>query len=229
MKQPFQFVWVLGSGSKWDDNEIRYSIRSVLKHHPDAEITIVGECPEWHTGEDHVFVPDADPCPYVNQWRKLEHACLMYDEFIYMDDDFYLLEPLEAVHYRFGTLAEYMKNLKSTAHWGKVVRATFELLPGADRHLLHVPLPILSRNFLDIANRHPQRLKAPSLVPRQIYCHHETAFEMRDIPQKVKTRRFYRVEGMPFFSTGNNVNLIKHHLRNLYRKPSKYERTPPRR
>lgn len=224
MKKPFNFVWVLGSGSNWEDNEIRYSIRSVLKFHPDANIMIIGERPSWFRGLRHSFVPDADDCPYVNQWKKLEHACRLFDEFIYMDDDFYLLRPFRPFHYRLGKLAEFLQKPRGHTHWRAVCRATLEVMPDdADRHLLHVPLPIISKVFLLIAQMYPQRFEAPSLVPRQIYCHHETAFEVRTLPRDVKTVHFGPVRNMPFFSTKDNMRRIKHVFEDLYPAPSVYE------
>lgn len=221
MKEPFNFVWVLGSGSKWQDNEIRYSIRSVLKFHPDANILIIGERPKWFRGLRHTFVPDASDCPYVNQWHKLEKACELFEEFIYMDDDFYLLRQFVPYHYRKGSLDDF--RIRGSQKWREVVRATKDTLPGTDRHLLHVPLPIISHNFKMIAKHYPQRHEAPSLVPRQVYCHHETDFEVRDLPRDVKTVQFGPVRHMPFFSTKDNMRRIKHVFEELYPKPSVYE------
>lgn len=226
MKQAFNFVWVLGSGSTWQNYEIRFSIRSVLKHHPNANILIIGERPTWFRGLRHVYVPDSHECPYVNQWRKLEKACELFDEFIYMDDDFYLMKPFEKVHYRLGALENYITNLKplrSEAHWVNVAQATYDVMPEADRHLLHVPLPIISTNFLNIAESYPQRHESPSLVPRQIYCHHETDFEVRDISRDVKVTMQKDVKELPFFSSNENVYMISRDLVKLYPEPSIYE------
>lgn len=224
------FAYVLGSGSKWGNNEIRYSIRSVLKFHPNAEIHIIGERPHWYQGENHHYVPDAHECPYVNQWKKLEHACTLFDEFVYMDDDFFLLQPLEPAHYRQGTLKEYAGNKKPTTVWNAVLEATYQAMPEADRHCLHAPLPIISKNFLTIAENFPQRHEAPSLVPRQIYCHYETEFEVRDkkdlkftvTPVKIIREQ---IIGEPFFSIENNIKsrIFRNWIEKLYPIPSPFE------
>lgn len=222
------FCYVLGSGSRWQDNEIRYSIRSVLKFHPDAIIHIFGEKPRWYDGL-HTYVPDATPYAQLNQWKKLEAACRVYEEFVYMDDDFFLLEPFEPKHYKWGTLHEYQAGVDPRSAWGQVVVNTYKAMPDAERHLLHVPLPIISENFLKIGALYPQRYEPPSLVPRQIYCHHETAFEVAEIRDcKInRTLDLERIEGRPFFSTGDNVHRMQPLLERLYPTPSPYENILP--
>ena len=219
------FIWILGKGSRYNNDEIRYSIRSVEKYHPNARIVIVGEKPEWYTGEHHYF-DDSDKCPYVNVWRKLEFACTLADEFISMDDDFYLLRPFEPYFYTPGTLWMKVKNVGSLAgHWADVVKATYKELGDCLSFLEHAPLPINSAEFLDIARRYPNRLRAPSLIPRQIYCYNTHLFEVKDKPD-LKIRGRFKPEDIsdyPFFSIADRFHKQKDSLDELYPNPSKYE------
>lgn len=52
-------VYILGKGSKWRDNEIRYSIRSLVKHLKGFDkIFIAGECPSFLQNVIHIPVQD---------------------------------------------------------------------------------------------------------------------------------------------------------------------------
>ncbi|MEX0596193.1 MAG: hypothetical protein WD512_06795, partial [Candidatus Paceibacterota bacterium] len=167
------FVYLLGSGSLWFDNECRYSIRSVLKYHPNATIHIIGEKPKWYTGK-HTYIKDSHSCPYVNKWIKLEEACKYYDTFIAMDDDFFLNEPFKEIHYKSGTIKQYLKNYERTSRWRSLKESTAKYFLNKPRFMLHVPFPIVSKNFLKIAEKYPERLQHPSLSARQAYGSNET-------------------------------------------------------
>jgi hypothetical protein len=85
-------VYVLGRGSIWMDNEIRYSIRSFKKHFRDLRnIIIVGECPYWL--RDVIHIPVQDNNAFVKDSRmllKLAEACKdprVSDQFIFCTDD----------------------------------------------------------------------------------------------------------------------------------------------
>lgn len=220
------FVWILGSGSRWDNNEIRYSMRSVLLHHPNAEVMIVGEKPVWYDGPHH-YMPDENRCPYVNVWRKIEWACWRYHKFVQMDDDFYLNEPMEIKHYYKGLMRSFAAVYRDRPGlWARVVTASDEAIPGSLRHCLHVPLPIISDSFLHIAEQYPQRLEAPSLVPRQIYCAREKAIPKESLSHDVKivdATKLHNYKRMPFFSIGDRAKKMKPFFDEQYPKPTPYE------
>jgi hypothetical protein len=219
------FIYILGSGSKYDNAEIRYSIRSVVKFHPDARIIIVGEKPSWYTGEHH-YVADANECPYVNQWAKLEFACTLTDEFVYMDDDFYLLRAFTPSFYTPGTLWQKVRAVSSLAgHWAEVVKSTYNELGDCLSFLQHAPLPINSAEFLEIAENYPNRLKAPSLIPRQIYCYNSEYCEVKDKPDMKIRGRFKPkdISDYPFFSIADRFHKQADSLQALYPEPSEYE------
>jgi hypothetical protein len=48
-------VYVLGSGSRWGDNELRYSLRSVEKHLKGYNnVYLVGDKPDWVRNVTHI-------------------------------------------------------------------------------------------------------------------------------------------------------------------------------
>lgn len=96
-------VYVLGTGSKWDNNEIRFSLRSVSKNLKNVgKIFIVGEMPDFlqnciHVPCKDIFEPgiNADG----NMTHKLLHVCKradLSDDFLFMNDDFIINKPIAA-------------------------------------------------------------------------------------------------------------------------------------
>lgn len=219
------FIYILGSGSKHDNDEIRYSIRSVVKHHPNARIVIVGEKPHWYGGEHH-YVADESNCAYVNQWAKLEFACSLADEFVYMDDDFYLLEPFEMSFYTPGKLISKYKKVHALAGaWRDVVVATYEQFGDVTGYLIHSPLPIKSDEFLQIAQRYPNRTVAPSLVPRQTYCINSNSYPTAP-KDDIKFRGKFKssvVKGEKFFSIADRFFRQRDTIDSMYPNASQYE------
>ena len=214
------FIYILGSGSIYDDIEIRYSIRSVLKHHPGADIRIVGETPSWHTGEGIVYVAD-DEFPAISKWKKMEMACQLADEFIQMDDDFFLLKPYKPMFYSLDyTMKQkaFMRG-RGQAWYSKMVWATGDLFPKEPCYLLHTPLPVISKNFLSMAQLYPQRYEEPSLSPRQAYCVYETAFEC-EVQQDVKG---YNPLNDTLWSATPKLRDLSQ-FNKMYPEPSRYEK-----
>jgi hypothetical protein len=96
-------VYVLGSGSKWYNNEIRYSIRSIQQNLSGyRKIFVVGADPGFLTGVIHV------PCNDIyrgnadgNIIHKILHLIKttgnqLTDEFVFMSDDQFFLMPFDA-------------------------------------------------------------------------------------------------------------------------------------
>ena len=64
-------VYVLGTGSSWDNNEIRFSIRSVLKNLPGiGRIIIIGEKSSGLKGFVYIAHPDEFPSINARQIRS---------------------------------------------------------------------------------------------------------------------------------------------------------------
>jgi|GEM_PF-1655785 len=106
-------VYILGTGSRWRNNEIRYSLRSVQKHMDIGRVFIVGECPEWITGVVHVPAKDMEKNKQLNARHKYEVAARdkrISKDFILMNDDFFILKPVSEVEYYIrGTIDEMIQ------------------------------------------------------------------------------------------------------------------------
>lgn len=101
--EAIDLVYVLGTGSKWNNNEIRFSLRSVSKNLKNAgKIFIVGEFPDFLQNCIHVPCADVfDPAINAdgNMTHKLLTVCRRDDlsgDFLFMNDDFIINQPMIA-------------------------------------------------------------------------------------------------------------------------------------
>lgn len=157
-------VYVLGTGSKWNDNEIRFSLRSVEKHLTGyRNIYVVGECPKFLTNIVHVPATDEfDPGTNAdgNMILKILKACAipdLSDEFLFMNDDFVILKPMVASEIKWMHKGD-MKN-KSEAFWKEQfyryrLRRTFETLRDSGHTTLqydyHAPMLMNKIRFREV-------------------------------------------------------------------------------
>ena len=133
---PYDAVYPLGSGSKWNNNELRYSLRSLEKNLVDLRnVYIVGYRPEWLTGAIHI--PCDDPLPHNkdgNIIRKILRACQtpgLSEDFLQVSDDQILLRPLsfaELYPYYVVDLAGVDESWFSRGAWGKRMERTYQWL-----------------------------------------------------------------------------------------------------
>ena len=95
-------VYILGKGSRWHDNEIRFSLRSAEKYFKFRNVVVIGELPEWMQGVIHIPVEDVFKNKLQNARSKYLKACTdsrVSDNFILMNDDFFFLKEIEEIPY----------------------------------------------------------------------------------------------------------------------------------
>lgn len=106
-------VYILGDGSRWSDNEIRYSIRSAVAHYKFREIFVIGACPAWLVGVRHILATDRTDNKIKNAIAKYLIAATTQEissSFVLMNDDFFFLEDVaEIPAFSRGTLREMIK------------------------------------------------------------------------------------------------------------------------
>lgn len=88
------FVYPLGSGSIWEDNELLYSIKSVRKNFVgEAKIIVIGETPRVNVGADLLVKCQVEGNRYQKAIHNFETAAKMLnDPFVMMNDDFFCLK-----------------------------------------------------------------------------------------------------------------------------------------
>lgn len=159
--QPIDVVIPLAAGSRHDDAELRYCLRSLSRHFEElGQVWIVGHCPKWLHNVRHIPADDPSRVKDANILAKIELACRepdLSERFLFVSDDQVLLRPLH-----WDQLGPYFwddlsRRTAWNTRWLKRLRATRDWL-GSNGHPAlhydtHVPVPMEKRAFLDLADR----------------------------------------------------------------------------
>jgi len=135
---PIDVVYVLGTGSIWKNNEIRFSLRSVARNLSGVgKIWIIGENPGFLSESiRHIQYPDelgrqnADG----NMARKILRACReeeLSEDFLFMNDDFIINKPVVASEIPWmhkGNMKDRPKEYWSGESYRHRLKRTFETL-----------------------------------------------------------------------------------------------------
>lgn len=96
-------LYPLNKSSRWQDNELRFSLRSVEKHLTNVRnVYVVGECPNFLRDVIHVTFGDGYQNKERNIYEKVLHACQLpglSENFLFMNDDHFLLHDFDAVNF----------------------------------------------------------------------------------------------------------------------------------
>jgi hypothetical protein len=157
--EKIDLVYILGTGSRWNDNEIRYSLRSVENYFPSAgRIFIIGECPDWATNIIHIKINDKFDNKLLNARAKYMVAATdkqISKNFILMNDDFFFLKGVNSIpNYSRGTMKEMMAKHPSKngyyyrSLWDTQKRLDAMGIPDAIDFEVHAPI-ILNKEKLE--------------------------------------------------------------------------------
>lgn len=142
-----QFIYLCRQGP---NEELRYSIRSVIKSFPDAKILVVGEAPSWYAGD--LILVKQNSAKYTNVSNSLSEIIssdLVEDNFVMMNDDFYFLAD-ECGYYHEGKLQDkydmYM-DINGSSSYNKKILDTLNKLKKIGysdplSYELHIPFPV---------------------------------------------------------------------------------------
>jgi hypothetical protein len=161
------YVYLCRNG---ENEELRYSIRSVVKNGNPDNIWVVGGKPDWYVGK--FLEISQDKGKFENQVKSLKEVCKnrnISDDFILMNDDFYILKPVEEYKYFDGFLKDKLNN--HTIQYGNSSYA--RALRGAVKQLqsrgiqeplnyeVHMPMALKKANLMQVLDL--------SLSPRSLY------------------------------------------------------------
>ena len=102
-------LYVIGQGSRWENNELRYSLRSIEKNCKGVgRIFIAGYCPDFIDKSKVIFVPVEDQvehdCKHKRILNCIEQVVENYDisdNFLYSSDDHFYVLPTDFDNYPF--------------------------------------------------------------------------------------------------------------------------------
>lgn len=154
-----------------DNEELRYSIRSVVQNLPEGRIWLVGGKPDWYLG-NYIHVEDEKNKFYsINKcWNAISKSSDISEDFVLMNDDFYAINKIDKVEPMHGGLLSEKIKRYSDQHGNNkyaqiLLRTNKQLFHMGIRNPLdydiHVPLPISKSKITE------QVLSG--LAPRSLY------------------------------------------------------------
>lgn len=226
------FVYICRSG---ENEELRYSIRSVLHSFPDAKVWLVGGKPDWYEG-NYVSV-EQNHNKYTNAINNLTTLCnteQISNNFILMNDDFFIIKKIDKIDYSHGGLLsgkidKYVKITGSSLYIKKLIQTNTRLNErGINKPLdyeLHTPMPMERDKLLTIIKKYP------SCLWRSMYGNifEVGGSQMQDVKVYTNRRHLARsneiTEQSIFLSTEDQAfaGIQNKILNNLFLEPSRYE------
>ena len=225
----------LGRGSTWNDNELRYSLRSLNHLTGLRDVYLLGHKPSWCHGVKHYPHPDPHACKERNIMEKVLYATRipeLSERFLFMNDDHFLLRPadIDMPNYRGRPLQQYdgPKN-----NYQRGVNRTVEAL--TERGLptwnfdIHVPIVMDKRLFEPIMasynweHRHGYVLK--SLYANTAKLESEKISDVKLNERQSFTDIVATLRPRTWFSIGPSIlnDRFKQFLQQLYPDPSPFE------
>jgi hypothetical protein len=238
-------VYALGSGSTWDNNELRYSLRSVEKHVSNyRDVYIVGECPHWL--QNVIHLPFEDKYGHErNIMEKIKHLCehnRPSENFLFINDDHFFLKDINAVAFRFyhkGSLAKTIKKRLINDVYKDALNNTLAMLSHNKFTTLnfdiHTPIVYNKKKFIETMDSYDWSLE---YVIKSLYCNSNgiKGVEMQEdckisgriaywrLLQKIKDRNVFSIGDKclhPY--PGEKESSVKVLLNELFPNKSKYE------
>ena len=146
---------------KGDNEELRYSIRSVVKNLPEGRVWVIGYKPDWYTGD---FIPLEDKSTKFNNIRLALFEAARHPEisedFVLMNDDMFIVEPVsELKNYNGGYLSDKIaryRQISPSSMYVILLKNTFKQLKkmGIANPIdydIHVPMIFNKTKLLEIA------------------------------------------------------------------------------
>jgi hypothetical protein len=239
-------VYVLGTGSNWNNNEIRFSLRAIEKNLKGVgNIFIIGEKPDWLQNVIHIPHPDeygaknADGNIIRKVLRAIEDERLS-NRFLFINDDHLVVQPIEAgevPYFHKGDMNTYKAEYFKVNYWRKRLGRTkdvlnFKGLP-AFHFDCHTPIVFDKNLFPEIVGRFDYGV-GPGYTMKSIYSNTAGVEPTMLTDQKKVIFDHYtraqidkRVEGCTFISyndAGLN-NELKMWLAETFSKQSRFEKT----
>lgn len=146
------------------NEELRYSLRSISKNLPDVNVWIIGDAPDWYTGNLIKNDRRRDKYAVVRQnLTILTETNQINEDFILMNDDFFVMKPLESIQtWHGGLLYDRYRDrmqLEPYSTYTKYLIETYNTIKnnGINDPLsyeLHTPLP-MTKSALRFAVKQP--------------------------------------------------------------------------
>jgi len=227
-------VYILGKGSRWNDNEIRYSLRSLEKNFSHDRVFIVGECPPWLQNVIFIPFPDNHPIKTSNGIDKVMKAAgdkRVSQSFVLMNDDFFFLQHEKYIPYYYrGTSADFIQRhqTRNGYYYDTLVRTEAFLIERGLHNLkdyeIHAPIVYEKSKLL--------KLQKENIYNRQIRSLYCNVFKVKGVQvedfkaNNLMEFRHQLQRNTSYLSIGDHLTGEKEFINWISQKfphPSKYE------
>lgn len=204
--------------------ELKYTLRGIEQFIDNPEIFIIGDKPKF---KNINHIPFKDHPLLRNKERNIFYKLLlMKDDFLFFNDDHYLLEPYKETYDYYGTLSDTASKLSNS--FSHTLINTIKIFGDIRSYFRHNPM-FIKRNSLESLTNLDWN-KNWGYCVKSIYAALE-AVEGNEYPDlKIRTSLSENeikklIEGRKYFSSGNSAmnNAMLKVLNDLYPVKSKYE------
>lgn len=130
-------LYYIGGGSRHQNRELRFSLRSLEKHCKDVgKVWIVGNRPPFVAGVEYLWVEDSGAW-WQNAFYKTMAAIKagISNDFLLMNDDFYMLKDFEAATYPYYHRGDISEN--ANTQYQQTILNTKRVLQGMGKPFKH--------------------------------------------------------------------------------------------
>ncbi len=232
MEKEIVFVYICRNG---ENEELRYSLRSVQTFYPNSTVWVVGGKPDWYVGN---FIPIKQVADAFQNVKNSLIAIMdnpnIPDEIVIMNDDFFFVRYVPAIKaYSSGTLHNKIVFNKSNGVNSPYIRRLNHLLRHCKKHKdtpldfeTHAPMLISKSKLSTIVNE--------NVMWRSNYGNRFLSDNEIEVIQDVKVYsdskysfKSYKYLSFkyPFFSTQDSsfTEVYEKMLKNMFCIPSQYE------
>jgi hypothetical protein len=209
-----------------DNEELRYSVRSVIKNGNPDNIWVVGGKPDWYVGNYLEVLQDKSK--FKNQVNSLKNICQnksISDDFVLMNDDFYILEKNQDYKYYDGFLID-----RIDYHLIKYGNSSYaRALSGANKVLLNMginnPLNYDVHTPMKMNKVNLEQIIDLSLSPRSVYGNVfiTDGIEIKDV-KIYKDSKNINLNNLLISTEDNSFSLIQNTLKEIFPEKSIYEK-----
>ena len=226
-------VYILGKGSLYYNEELRYSLRSLSTFAPEIKrVLIVGEKPNFINDKiEYHYVNEAEGNKEYRIAMKICHACKIVDsDFIFMNDDFFLTR---AQNWNLNYAKETL-NPKGHDHYQKSILDTRDYLLSLECSTfnfdVHTPIVYNSKKFLDLMPHFEKsRVSSNGMVVKSLYGNiyglEPTSYNDCKLSSLQTYADFNKIIDVPIISCSDGawMNGVRSYMRKQFPNKSIYE------
>lgn len=223
-------LYILGRGSKHEDMELRLSLRCLEKNAKGLDrVFIVGNCPEWVKNVIHIPAEDTFQAE-SNAFQKILKGCTssISDEFLLMNDDFFILKEIDVNNYPVWTRGVLEQKQEDDPYSRSINRTREFLLPYSKVPLnyeVHCPMKLNKYRMLmfeDIAER--VKRAETGLLCRSLYGNIFDKYCKSTPDTKIYKDEWKEPNETGCISTSDDCDNILKRIEQMYPNKSRWER-----